>query len=167
MVKVIESKRIKKDLEYYSKLPYSIIVESWDDGNGIYWVARIAELPHCLIHGDTPENAAREIEEVKIDWIKSNLQRGLPIPEPAPHRYSGQIRLRMPPSLHKLIHDRANIEQVSINQYMNMVLAQSVGLSSPPRILKRSKKNQRPQAGWKEASKDRLLLKDLKEIGNT
>jgi len=140
MAKVIEAKRINKDLEYYSKLPYTIIVEPWDDGHGIYWVARIAELPHCLIHGDTPEDAAREIEEVKRDWIKSNLQRGLPIPEPVPHRYSGQIRLRMPPSLHKLIYDRANIEQISINQYMNMVLAKSVGLNSPISRSKHSKK---------------------------
>jgi predicted RNase H-like HicB family nuclease len=140
MAKVLEGKRINKDLEYYSKLPYNIIVEPWDDGHGIYWVARIAELPHCLIHGDTPEDAAREIEEVKRDWIESNLQRGLPIPEPVPHRYSGQIRLRMPPSLHKLIYDRANIEQISINQYMNMALAKSVGLDSPMSGSKHSKK---------------------------
>lgn len=140
MAKVLEGKRINKNLEYYSKLPYNIIVEPWDDGHGIYWVARIAELPHCLIHGDTPEDAAREIEEVKRDWIESNLQRGLPIPEPVPHRYSGQIRLRMPPSLHKLIYDRANIEQISINQYMNMALAKSVGLDSPMSGSKHSKK---------------------------
>jgi predicted RNase H-like HicB family nuclease len=78
--------RAEKDLEYYSKLPYTITVEPWDDGHGLYWVARIAELPQCLIHGDTPEKATRELEEVKMDWIKSNLQRGLPIPEPAPNR---------------------------------------------------------------------------------
>ena len=50
-----------RDLEYYAKLPYTIIIEKWDDGRGPYWVARVAELPHCFIHGDTPEEALREI----------------------------------------------------------------------------------------------------------
>ncbi|MBA7716605.1 hypothetical protein ES703_125679 [subsurface metagenome] len=45
---------MNKELEYFAKLPYTVIVEQWDDGEGPYWVARIAELPHCLIHADTP-----------------------------------------------------------------------------------------------------------------
>ena len=120
-------KNIEKDLEYYTKLPYNIIVEMWDDGEGPYWVARIAELPHCLIHGDTPEEAIAEIEEVKREWIKSNLERGLKIPEPIPHKHSGQISLRIPPSLHRLLSDRAAVEGVSLNQYMTAALAKSVG----------------------------------------
>ncbi len=120
---------IQKNLEYYIKLAYTIILEQWDDGKGLYWVARIAELPHCLIHGSTPEEALREIEEVKIDWIKSNLERGLKVPEPSPRKYSGQIRLRISPSLHKLLSFRAEIEGISLNQYMAMTLATSVGLN--------------------------------------
>jgi len=121
-------KNIEKDLEYYAQLPYNIIVETWDDGKGPYWVARIAELPHCLIHGDTPEEAIMEIEEVKRDWIKSNLKRGLKIPEPITHKYSGQISLRIPPSLHKLLFDRAAVEGISLNLCMTAALAKSVGL---------------------------------------
>ncbi len=121
-------KNIEKDLEYYAKLPYNIILEKWDDGEGPYWVARIVELPHCLIHGDTPEEAVAEIEEVKRDWIESSLERGLKIPEPIRHKHSGQIRLRIPPSLHRLLSDRAAVEGVSLNQYMTTALAKSVGL---------------------------------------
>jgi len=120
---------IEKDLEYYAKLPYTVILEQWDDGNGPYWVARIAELPHCLIHGDTPEEAVKEIEEVKRDWIKSNLERGLPIPEPTPRKYSGQTQIRISPTLHKLLAYRAEAEGMSLNQYMATLLATSVGLS--------------------------------------
>ena len=132
----------KRDLEYYVKLSYTIILEQWDDGKGPYWVARIAELPHCLIHGDTPEEAVREIEEVKRDWIKSNLERGLPIPEPRPRNYSGQIRLRITPSLHKLLTYRAETEGMSLNQYMATVLATSAGTTieyphAKPRKAKR------------------------------
>ena len=129
MKKIVKTENEKKGLEYYTQLPYNIIIEPWDDGSGPYWIARVVELPHCLIHGDTPEEAIMEIEEVKRDWIKSNLERGLQIPEPISHRYSGQIRLRMPPSLHRVLSERARIEQTSVNMYMVMMLAKSVGLN--------------------------------------
>ena len=137
---------IEKDLEYYSKLPYTLILEQCDDGKGPYWVARVAELPHCLIHGDTPEEAVREIEEVKRDWIKSNLERGLPIPEPRPRKYSGQIALRISPSLHKLLVYRAETEGMSLNQYMATSLATSAGTvieypRAKPRKAKREVKS--------------------------
>lgn len=118
----------KKNLAYYEKLPYKIILEQWDDGEGPYWVARVVELPHCMIHGDTPEEALQEIQEVKRDWLKSNLERGLPIPEPKSFECSGQIRLRIPPSLHRQLRYRAIAEDVSLNQYMTSVLAGSVGV---------------------------------------
>jgi antitoxin HicB len=117
-----------KDIEYYSNLPYTIIVERLDDGEGPYWLARVVELPHCIIHGNTPEEAICEIEDVKRDWIQSNLARGLDIPEPIPHKNSGQISLRITPSLHRMLSDRAMAEGVSLNQYMNVALARSVGV---------------------------------------
>ncbi len=124
---MLTKNKTQKDLEYYSSLPYSVIVERWDDGQGPYWVARVAELPHCMIHGDTPEDAVREIEEVKLDWIRSNLKRGIKIPEPRPRDYSGQIRLRISPSIHRLLSYRAEAENLSLNQYMAVTLARAVG----------------------------------------
>ena len=117
----------KKDLNYYYALPYRVILETWDDGNGMYYVARIAELPHCMIHGSTPEEAVKEIEEVKRDWLKSNFERGIKIPEPQVSTYSGQIRLRIPPFLHRGLAERAELEGTSLNQFMTAVLAKSVG----------------------------------------
>ena len=138
---MVNKGNIEKELEYYAKLPYSVIVEQWDDGKGPYWVARIVELPHCLIHADTPEEAIKEIQEVKMDWIESNLKRGLSIPEPRPHKYSGQIRLRISPTLHKLLTYRAETERVSLNQYMATTLATSVGISKEPPRLRKVRRN--------------------------
>jgi antitoxin HicB len=118
--------KIKK-LDYYDNLPYNIVLEPWDDGNGAYWVARVVELPYCAIHGDTPEQALKEIKIVKREWLETSLELGNLIPEPASRKYSGQIRLRLAPTLHKLLSERANIEDISLNQYMNTLLAQSVG----------------------------------------
>jgi predicted RNase H-like HicB family nuclease len=130
-----------KELEYYAKLPYTVIVEQWDDGEGPYWVARIAGLPHCLIHADTPEEVIKEIQEVKMHWIKSNLERGLRIPEPRPPKYSGQIRLTISPSLHKLLAYRAQTEGMSLNQYMATALATSVGIPKERTHLRKARKN--------------------------
>lgn len=137
---MVNKGNIEKELEYYAKLPYTVIVEQWDDGEGPYWVARIAELPHCLIHADTPEEAVKEIQEVKMDWIRSNLERGLRIPEPRPRNYSGQIRLRISPSLHKLLSYRAETEGLSLNQYMATALATSVGVPKEPTRLRETRK---------------------------
>ena len=132
---------IEKELEHYAKLPYTVIVEQWDDGKGAYWVARIAELPHCLIHADTPEEVIKEIQEVKMDWIRSNLERGLRIPEPRPRKYSGQIRLRISPSLHRLLTYRAETEGMSLNQYMATALATSVGITKEPTHPRKARRN--------------------------
>ena len=131
----------EQKLAYYAKLPYTVIIEQWDDGAGPYWVARIAELPHCLIHASTPEEAIREIQEVKIEWIQSNLERGLSIPEPRPPKYSGQIRLRISPSLHKLLTYRAQTEGLSLNQHMATVLAISVGITGEPTQVRQSRRH--------------------------
>lgn len=136
-----EKSNSERELQYYASLPYNVIIEQWDDGKGTYWVARIAELPNCLIHGDTPEEAVKEIQEVKIDWIKSNLERGLPIPEPRPREFSGQIRLRISPSLHRLLADRAEMEGMSLNQYMATSLATSAGIPKSSDYSKKATKN--------------------------
>ena len=136
-----------KDIEYYSKLPYTILVERHDD-QGTYWVARVLELPHCLIHADSPEAAIKEIEEVKLDWIRSNLEDGLPVPEPTSTKYSGEIRIRMPPSLHQLLSQRAAKEGISLNQYMISGLARSVGLDEGQNPTSQTRRRQ--AAGVKE-----------------
>jgi len=128
-----------KDLEYYDNLPYNIILEKWDDGEGPYWVARVVELPHCIIHGNTPEEAINEIQIVKREWIQSNLKRGLKIPEPSSHEYSGQVRLRIPPSLHQMLSQRAAVEDVSLNQFMTAALANSVSFHFESKTNRKSR----------------------------
>jgi predicted HicB family RNase H-like nuclease len=116
----------KKDLNYYLSLPYTTVVEKRDDGRGPYYVARVLELPHCLIHGDTPEEAVSELASVKRDWLEDCLERGVHIPEPEKQEYSGELRLRMPPSLHRRLAIVARKEGVSLNSYLNSILSGSV-----------------------------------------
>lgn len=120
-----------KDLQYYLELPYTSIVKKSE--NGDYWVARVLELPHCMTHGDTEIEAVEDLEDAKRIWLESNLERGLPIPEPV--KYTGQYHLRMAPSLHEKLALLAQHEGVSLNQYLNTKLAQAAGENSRDREL--------------------------------
>ena len=120
----------KKNLEYYLHLPYTTTLKR-GTGSGVeYWIARVIELPHCMTHGATPEEALRDVEDAKLEWLKSNLEAGMPIPEPA--KFSGQYHLRMPPSLHEALAVKSENEEVSLNQFMITALALAVGYAEQP-----------------------------------
>lgn len=120
-----------KSLEYYIGLPYTITLKRGNGDDEEYWIARVLELPHCMTHGSTPEEALSDIEDAKREWLKSNLDDGLPIPEPV--RFTGQYHLRMPPSLHEALALKSESEEVSLNQFMITALARAVGYAEPPK----------------------------------
>jgi predicted HicB family RNase H-like nuclease len=121
------TREIKAQAEHYAKLPYTITVEQRDD-QGVYYIARVVELPDLFITGDTPAEAVTELENIKKDWIETYLELGNKMPKPLKIRqYSGQYRLRMEPSLHKALALMAEMEGVSLNQYMTAALSRAVG----------------------------------------
>ena len=119
----------KQGLEYYLRLPYTVTLKRGTGNGADYWVARVLELPHCMTHGDTPEEALRDIEDAKREWLKSKLAAGLPVPEPT--KFTGQYHLRMPPSLHEALKVKSENEAVSLNQFMVTALARAVGYAEP------------------------------------
>jgi antitoxin HicB len=127
-----------KELKHYMSLPYTITLKRGSGDGEEYWVARVVELPHCLTHGATPEEALKDIEDAKREWLKSNLEDGLPIPEPT--KFTGQYHLRMPPSLHEALALKSESEDVSLNQFMITALARAVGYAEPSRKRKVSAK---------------------------
>ena len=46
------------------------------------WVADIPDLPGCSAHGETPEDALREVQIVKTAWLEVAREIGKPIPVP-------------------------------------------------------------------------------------
>ena len=59
---------------------YSVFIK-YDPIDRIY-VASVPELPGCMAHGNTKEQALKEIETAKELWIETALEDGQPIPEP-------------------------------------------------------------------------------------
>jgi len=71
-------KLIKKDLDYYLKLPYTIIIKP-DEGG---YFACIWELRGCIIDGETASEVLVNIEIAKELWLESAIKNGIEIPEP-------------------------------------------------------------------------------------
>ncbi len=46
------------------------------------YIADIPDLKYCSAHGDTPEDALREVLIAKELWLEVAKEEGLPIPEP-------------------------------------------------------------------------------------
>jgi antitoxin HicB len=120
---------MEKTVEYYLSLPYTIELIVEPTGG---WFVAVKELPGCMSEGDTPEEAVEMIRDAMRGWIEISLEDGNPIPEPRGlEDYSGKFVVRVPRSLHRELVERAAQEGVSLNQYVNVALAQAVGRSRP------------------------------------
>jgi predicted RNase H-like HicB family nuclease len=139
----MNEKDIQAQVEHYANLPYKVIIERCDD-QGTYYVARVVELPDLLMTGDTPEEAIAELESVKRDWMKTYLELGNKMPEPLDLRsHSGNIRVRMEPSLHSSLALMAELEGVSLNQYMVSRLSHAVGIEESRKTNRQKAKSTR------------------------
>ncbi len=110
-------------LEQYLSLNYRIEIERDEEGD---YVATVPLLPGCIADGKTAEEAAARIEEAKTEWLAARLEASLPIPEPQTE-FSGRWLFRTTPTLHRKIAECAQREEVSINQFVNNILAEAVG----------------------------------------
>jgi antitoxin HicB len=118
---------IKKQVEYYMSLPYTMTVKYRPEQGG-YYVAGYVELPDLTMTGDTPEEAVKELLIEKPEWFETCLKLNVKIPLPVePQKYSGKIVLRMPPSMHESLIRIAELEGTSLNQYMIAAIARAIG----------------------------------------
>jgi predicted HicB family RNase H-like nuclease len=128
-----------KNLEYYMKLPYTTVIRTDENNDGSpCYVASLLELPHCIGVGDTPAEAVEELELHKRMKIETHLEEGFPIPEPP--KYTGQFHLRIQPSLHESLARMAELEHVSLNQYIDSLLSRAVGYTERQTSRRKKKK---------------------------
>jgi len=114
-----------KELEYYLKLPYAMIIHDSEEGG---YAVEIPDLPGCISQGETIEEAVKMISDAKISWLETAIEEGLEIPEPADlENYSGKLNIRIPKSMHRILSKKAREENVSLNQYINYQLARGIG----------------------------------------
>ena len=110
----------KASLEHYHSLQYSVIITADDNGG---YVATIPDLEGCIAEGETFEEAAREIEEVRKIWLEETYLAGAEIP--LPRKFSGTISLRMPPTLHQEVYLEAKRREVSLNTHLVALITEN------------------------------------------
>lgn len=59
---------------------YSMVI-TWSPEDGAYIVS-VPELPGCMADGETPEEAAKNAEQVIAEWLETAKEEGREIPEP-------------------------------------------------------------------------------------
>jgi antitoxin HicB len=104
---------------------YPVTVLPDPDGDG--YCTQVPSWPYITGVGDTPEEAVSETLEGIAGAIAMGEEYGDPLPEPR-ERFSGQLQLRMPASLHRALSARADAEGVSLNATAVMLLTQALGL---------------------------------------
>jgi antitoxin HicB len=120
-------------IRYYLSKPYRISVTHDEEDEASPWHASVDELAGCAARGATPEEAVAAIPAVLAQWVASAHASGREIPEPREGRhYSGKLLVRMPQSLHGELARAAERDQVSLNAYINGVLAAAMGWRQAP-----------------------------------
>ena len=118
----------KRKTEFYMQLSYSVLLHEIEDEEKKYWIAEIPELPGCKSHGSSVEEAVKNIEEAKMEWIEDSLEQGEEVPTPIDRdKFGGRILVRMSRSLHRSLSLVAESEKLSLNQLLVTILAKEVG----------------------------------------
>ena len=113
-----------KTLNDYMKMSYRMeIVEDKDEGG---FVVSYPDLPGCITCGETVESAVANALDAKKAWIEAALEEGIEIYDPdSLEGYSGQFKLRIPRSLHRLLAEHSRSEGISMNQYCVYLLSRN------------------------------------------
>ena len=113
-----------KTLNEYMDMSYRMeIVEDKVEGG---YVVSYPNLPGCITCGETVESAVANALDAKRAWIGAAIEDGIEIYDPdSLEDYSGQFKLRIPRSLHRLLAEHSKREGISMNQYCVYLLSRN------------------------------------------
>jgi antitoxin HicB len=94
---------------------YTVTLEPLSKTEGSGYVARIPDLPGITgCYGQTPEEAFGDLEQAKTLYFQAAIESGYVVPEPI-ETLSGQLKVKLPKSLHRELAKEAQREGVSLN----------------------------------------------------
>jgi len=125
MNKPIKKQVKKSEKGNVPKIEQYLYSVGWSEEDKTF-VARAAEFPSLAAHGDTQEEALREIKDVVRFVLEDLTESKEPIPEPFGKRsFSGKLVLRMPEYMHRQLVLEAMQQGISLNQLLNLKLEAS------------------------------------------
>jgi antitoxin HicB len=114
----------------YSLYDYTIkIFPDTEDGD---FIATLEEIPSISAFADSPEGALKELEIAFHGCQEVAVKENIDLPKPSKWQekkhFSGKFSLRLPRTLHGKLAERANAENISLNQEILYLLALSLGV---------------------------------------
>jgi|SRR5215813_158197 len=99
----------------------------WSEEDQEY-VATCPSFPGLSALGETEEEALAEAKTALQLFIETCKEKNIPLPQPQlVDSYSGQFRVRLPKSLHRLASERAALDGESLNQLVVRAVEARVG----------------------------------------
>ena len=124
---------VREKATEYAERPYTFMLTAEEEGG---YTVEVLELPGCMSAGDTADEAMANIRDAMVGWFIAAAEKGQEVPEPlGENDYSGQMRLRIPPSLHRQAAIYADREGVSLNTWLSVAIAEKAGFTkavTPP-----------------------------------
>lgn len=123
---------LRKSLDYYKSLDYNIIVKKEELDGENWYVAFCNEFGLSACHG-TGDSEIEAIDNFKVEkdfFIDFLYAEGIEIPEPENEEvsnFSGVFTVRTTPWTHYHLSRQAKLAGVSLNAYINTILAFKLG----------------------------------------
>ncbi|MGV8111820.1 MAG: toxin-antitoxin system HicB family antitoxin [Lentimicrobium sp.] len=123
----------KKELDYYLRLEYDIVVHKEEMDDEIWYIAYCKELGKlsCYGKGVSISEAISSFEKEKSDFIKYLFEQGKDIPEPnsageITQKYSGFFNVRTSSLIHAQLVEQSSELDISMNLYINQILSAAI-----------------------------------------
>ncbi len=133
---------MKKNLLYYTRLNYEIHIEQERDENETWFIAYCDELGRgsCRGTGADSQEALKNFLQDKSEFIELLYNEKKTIPEPKPREepesmLSGTFNIRTSPQIHGLLSLQAKERGISLNLYVNQLLATGSALHEAKRFF--------------------------------
>jgi|GEM_PF-388703 len=121
----ITKAKLKDLVKYYTR---KIV---WSDEDETY-IVRVPEIQGCVTHGDTIEEASRYADEAILGSLEAflKMKESIPLPKAYLERDSVKVPksfpLRLEKTLYLKVKERADDEEVSMNEFISETLEQSL-----------------------------------------
>lgn len=111
----------RRPLQDYLAAEYPFRVIADPEGG---YVVEYPDLPGCFTQVESLNELGAVADDARRLWTEVAYEQGLDIPPPSyPEPYSGKFNVRLPKSLHRSLAEAAELERISLNQYVVSVLS--------------------------------------------
>lgn len=109
----------------FERYPFTVEPGSPEDGGGFF--VTFPDLPGCIADGETYEEAIADARDAFAAWMAANREEGGAVPLPGQANHPVKYVQRLPHSLHKRVTRAAELDGVSMNTLVSILIAEGLG----------------------------------------